>query len=795
LITNRVTGSVQGNVLYKLCCRGRRIRLPLYKVWPSPLRELASFSGDRRSRHFMRLIRSYNSLFVFTSLGVDIDKSINTGNGPYVFRACGKAHHRIGSLVPVDGKSPQFAQLYVYDVVNELANHLGVFGCDDESVVLLILHNLLVRTFRMASQRLHSPTCPNLAVRILGSDSSDPNVYSPPTAPELAALVVGDFTADRCKFDIVVEGNDGPLRRVSELHPALMALQYPLLFPYGEKGVDRWRWFVSYMRRDTSHFVQKGVHALDNRWVIPYNLSLLKKYQAQINVEWCNKTHLVKYLFKYVLKGNDRARVRIHDPTVRLDDSVVTDGETFEAGVDEVEEYVNCRYLSSCEAMWRMFSFDVHVRNPSIERLEIHLPGMNRVTYSENDSLSDVVQWEDVRKSTLTEWFAMNRMFTWYSEHKRWTPRGCGTRIGRIRYVHPTKGELFYLRMLLMSVRGARSFEDLQTYRGQLHPTFREACQARGLLGDDKEWFRVFDETVLWATPRQLRDLFVTILMFCDVADAGSLFADYWEFMSEDIKYTLRQALRNQSYVIPKPLLRVHLFRKLSALFTDNCGSICHYNLPSAVTPARGASANRLVLEETCYDACALASEWEVYSKLNSGQLAVYRDIMDAVEQRKAGAFFVSGYGVLAVASSGVAALLLPGGRTTHSRFHIPVDIDEKQTALILWDEAPMSHRRCFECLDRSLKDILSENQSDNSKLIFGGLPVVLGGDFRQVLPILPGASKREVLDAALCRSVLWRDVKVFNLSDNMRLQRTGLSCVERDELSWFPGCVLSMGD
>lgn len=86
-----------------------------------------------------------------------------------------------------------------------------------------------------------------------------------------------------------------------------------------------------------------------------------------------------------------------------------------------------------------------------------------------------------------------------------------------------------------------------------------------------------------------------------------------------------------------------------------------------------------------------------------------------------------------------------------------------RQAALILWDEAPMSHRKCLECLDRSLRDLLSENQPSNALLPFGVLPVVLGGDFRQVLPVMPGASKHEVLDAALCSSPLWSDITAFN--------------------------------
>jgi len=52
-----------------------------------------------------------------------------------------------------------------------------------------------------------------------------------------------------------------------------------------------------------------------------------------------------------------------------------------------------------------------------------------------------------------------------------------------------------------------------------------------------------------------------------------------------------------------------------------------------------------------------------------------------------------------------------------------------RQTKLIIWDEAPMSHRYTFECLDRTLKDIMGD--ADNKcETIFGGKVVVFGGDF-----------------------------------------------------------------
>ncbi|KAM0850516.1 hypothetical protein ACQ4PT_053040 [Festuca glaucescens] len=193
----------EGRVVYKLCCRGSKVKLPKFKAWPSPLRELAVFSGGPRCREFMRLIRSYNSMFAFTSLGANVDKSINIGGGPYVFKINGAVAHKIGSLLPAGGKDPQFAQLYIHDMERELDHRLKIFNPDgepcsgpDRQIVVDLLdmlnqHNKLVKDFWIASQCLVSPECPEIAVRIVESGSSDPRVYSPPTAPELAALIVG----------------------------------------------------------------------------------------------------------------------------------------------------------------------------------------------------------------------------------------------------------------------------------------------------------------------------------------------------------------------------------------------------------------------------------------------------------------------------------------------------------------------------------------------------------------------------------------------------------------------------
>jgi len=136
---------------------------------------------------------------------------------------------------------------------------------------------------------------------------------------------------------------------------------------------------------------------------------------------------------------------------------------------------------------------------------------------------------------------------------------------------------------------------------------------------------------------------------------------------------------------------------------------------------------------------------------------------------------------VLCAASSGIASLLLSGGRTAHSRFKIPIPVHEdstcnikkgdltcqllQRTSLILCDEIPMLHRFILEALDRTLRDLL-----EKPDVPFGGITMLFGGDFRQTLPVIPHGSREQIVGASFCRSRLWPNLQVFHLRTNMHL-------------------------
>lgn len=108
--------------------------------------------------------------------------------------------------------------------------------------------------------------------------------------------------------------------------------------------------------------------------------------------------------------------------------------------------------------------------------------------------------------------------------------------------VSPTQVELFYLRLLLLTVKGATCFEDLRTVNEVLHETYLDACLALGLIEDDEEWKRAMHEAEIWMMPKSLRDLFVRILIHCQPFRPEQLWEEFKIRMSEDFARHIKSA-------------------------------------------------------------------------------------------------------------------------------------------------------------------------------------------------------------------------------------------------------------
>jgi ATP-dependent DNA helicase PIF1 len=161
------------------------------------------------------------------------------------------------------------------------------------------------------------------------------------------------------------------------------------------------------------------------------------------------------------------------------------------------------------------------------------------------------------------------------------------------------------------------------------------------------------------------------------------------------------------------------------------------------------------------------------------------------------------------VASSGIAAQLLQGGRTAHSRLKIPFDLQANSTCnirlgsteaellqkakIILWDECPMCHRHAFEALDRTLRDIMAQIDPRNKHIPFGNKIMVFGGDFRQILPVIKKGNKYTIINASFNRSKLWKEVKILKLIQNMRI--LSMSGDEATEAQEFADYLIRIGE
>ncbi|XP_077221930.1 uncharacterized protein LOC143855742 [Tasmannia lanceolata] len=247
---------------------------------------------------------------------------------------------------------------------------------------------------------------------------------------------------------------------------------------------------------------------------------------------------------------------------------------------------------------------------------------------------------------------------------------------------NPSSGERFYLRMLLNIVRSPRSYKEIRTLNGVTHPTFKSACL--GLLDGDKEWHDAINEASQWATAAQLRELFVTLLLFCEIANPFELWERNWQLLSDDIQYRQRHVFGHAQLELDEYQIQSYTLFEIEIILMRNGKSLADYKpLPMPDVALLSQLNNRLIREETLYDREQLKIEHnELYSGLNSDQRNIFVSVITAVTEKKGRLFFFYGHGgtgktyvyrtliarlrlegkiVLAVASSGIAALILQG--------------------------------------------------------------------------------------------------------------------------------------
>ncbi|XP_019232986.1 PREDICTED: uncharacterized protein LOC109213628 [Nicotiana attenuata] len=444
---------------------------------------------------------------------------------------------------------------------------------------------------------------------------------------------------------------------------------------------------------------------------------------------------------------------------------------------------------------------------PSVYHLQLHLDGQQFISFKSTQTINSIVNNPMIRKTMLTEFFVMNRenkdaqklnllykefpeYFVWSKQYRMWTCRKQGAVIGRIVTCHPIERERYYLRLLLMNIRGPKSYQHLLTVNGVCCSTFREAAEKRGLLQCDNNLVDCMSEAVRYQMPYSLRRLITTLLVYYNPANPKELWNQFEDSMCEDFKI-----LPNLN---PKQIRHMAL-NHINDILHSMGRDINEFTLTPEIILVSSAAREA---QDSHFERNIIVREEDLLleTKLNDDQRKAYDTILDRIFKNKCGAFFINGPGgtgkiflyrallatvrskgfvALATATSGVATSILPGGQTAHSRFKFPIDIDEniscnisKQSSLaslirdaklIMWDEVSMAKKQLIEAFDLLMKDLM------DTKTLFGGKVVVFGGDFRQTLPVVRSGKKEDFIRESLLCFEIWNQLEKLRLSVNMR--------------------------
>ncbi|GJV04455.1 helicase [Tanacetum coccineum] len=750
------------NPTFSLCCQEGKVLLPKFKEMPPPLDRLLNFQ-DHVTAKFRDQIRVYNGMFCFTSFGARIDHSINMGRGLYTFRINGQNYHRIGSLLPAVGFQLRYAQLYLFDTHNEVRNQMSALldtetgqGVDETIVAGLItmLDNtsIVAQAFQMARDWCHSHESVNFELCLL-SERTSARQYNAPMVSEVAALITKDFVDDLPSRDIVVDSKDGGLKRILELHPSYMALQYPLLFPYGEDGfhekipyhtnrgtrktkrgyvsMKEYYAYVIQQRNGQGNTLLSGGHlyhqylvdaytaieeqrlqwtrnnqdtlwealyhnlndaftrgdtnaeGLGKRIVLPRTFTrgpryMMQNYQDAMalcrayrnpdlfitftsNPKWpeigemmafipgqkpyerpkvgtrvfkLKLTHLldVVYVIEFQKRGLPHAHILLWlkeewkcktpnqvDDIISADlPSLTTDPE----GYKVVTEFMlhgsygkgdACTVEGKCSKTFpKPFYSETNLEEdgyPVYRRRDSKVQAVKdqqAITLHDSQNLPALLNREEIKITMFTEWFELNKRDT-------------------------KARELTYAEI--------PNFKELMTVNKKLYPTFKAACFAYGLLNDDKEWAHAIKEAAFWALAPQLRDLFMTMLLFYDVSRPLQQWEQTWELLSEDILCKKRKLFKLLELSRPNPTLLTQMDNRLIRKAMDfdiKTSKIEHDQLHSLLNP----------------------------KQRGTGKTFLYKTIISRLRSER--------QIVLAVASS--------GGQTAHSRFVIPLKLVENST-------------------------------------------------------------------------------------------------------------------
>nr|GEU81997.1 copia protein [Tanacetum cinerariifolium] len=388
---------------------------------------------------------------------------------------------------------PKFLQLYIYDTNNEVQNRMHHFRRIDNSQLE-----------------------PGIVEGARG--------YELPTSNALGAMVFENGISDNTDFDFIIQHRVGPPQRVNKLYPSYMSLQFPLLFIYGQPGyhieltlksANGGRLFQQYVVGVFCAVEQNRLDFIRKKQIDIQSDYLLGLYDAISRGERDGYEVGGRIIIPMSFTCGLRFIFMSKDPHLTASDRADVVCWVFEQKIQALIAFLkekgifgdvtgdSARRIRIVEDVDRFISAELP--NPRkdpegyniVSELMMHGPCGSvclKALYMKANEAGRHLSYLEFPSE-----------FVWYSDRKSWSPqKNNKSSIGRLAYVHPTSDELFFLGMLLCHQKGCRAFWEVQTVNGVFYPTYRAACQALGLLGDDKEWEIAFEEACWSATPEEL---------------------------------------------------------------------------------------------------------------------------------------------------------------------------------------------------------------------------------------------------------------------------------------------------
>jgi len=360
----------------------------------------------------------------------------------------------------------------------------------------------------------------------------------------------------------------------------------------------------------------------------------------------------------------------------------------------------------------------------------------------------------------------------------------------------------------------------LKTVNGEVCDTYQVACLHLGLLKSDEHWKHTLDEAALSQALHRLRHLFAVMLANFQVTDPKALWDEHKENFASDVLWQFRQMSSNSQLDYDDRVFNKCLLLLQETLLSLSSRQLSEFGLPQP-EPESTAVQRPVAQQYNIEQLRAYVQENE--PKLTIEQFAVYNKIMGSVNQAQGRLFFLDAPGgtgktfltnlilsnvcsteiiVFAVASCGMAATMLQGGKPTHSTFKLPLNLHQQEKpvcsikkgskmakmlqecVLIVWDECTMSNKKVVEAVDCTLRDLTGKD------VAMGGITFLFSGDFRQTLPVIAKGMQADEVQACLKMLHIWLLVRTLRLHTNMRVHLQGHA-----EAGHFAELLLHVGD